>query len=193
MVHLSEKVTAQLTFEEIYKMDTPAISTMNYGEKNTDNGKKVFEALIFNIVKYYGAAWDISQVRDCAKNCFQEWHYLSFAELSHFAKKVKTGAFGKIFGQFTPAVFIEWLRAYADETDILRGEYFGKHKTVTNWTEPINPVSDERIKELADGLEQVFLSEQEAERAHIDSLISKTKKDIENYTKNKLEQNGTQQ
>lgn len=130
---------------------------MNFGEKDTLRGEAVFQFLVLHLVKYFGATWSEMQIMECGKVCFLEWYFLTFAELKHFSHKAKAGGFkekekSSIYGQFSPAVMVDWLSMYATETHEERGAYFGKSR-LSNWTPPENPVDPERIKQLVSELE----------------------------------------
>lgn len=158
-------------------MDTPSISLLNYGEKNTNKGEAVFAALIFKVMQFFGGTWNEAQIADCAKVCFDEWYYLTFAELAHFAQKAKSGGFkeeGKqlLYGQFSPANLIDWFVTYTSENMRERGEYFGKQKTA--WVEPENPVPYEKFGETVEELARQLTEERDAEEA-------KRTKDILDY------------
>lgn len=142
-------VSKEMTFPQLYALDTPSVSTLNFGQKTTDNGVAVFAALIFKIQQFFGAKWETEQIADCAKVCFDEWHYLTFAELAHFAQKAKSGGFkedGKalMYGQFVPATLIDWFCTYSADNLAERGRFFGAKKT--EFTEPENPVDPEVIE-----------------------------------------------
>jgi len=96
-----------------------------------------------NIVTFLGAEWSDKQVLECGKICFDEAHYLSFAELAHFAQKAKSGGFEKVYGKFTPATFMEWFVTYCAENLAQRQNYFMNSKP--EFVEPENPVSEELV------------------------------------------------
>src|SRR6478736_5595742 len=143
-------ISAEMTFSQLYALDTPSVSTLNIGQKSTDNGIAVFAALIFKIQQFFGAKWEADMIADCAKVCYDEWYYLTFAELAHFAQKAKSGGFKEgnrslVYGQFLPATLIDWFCRYASDNLNERGQYFKGVKP--QWQEPENPVSAESIKE----------------------------------------------
>lgn len=137
------RVTKEMTFSELRALDTPSVSMMNVGEKTPENGIRIFQAWVLNIVKFLGAEWTTEQVLECGKICFDEAHYLTFAELSHFAQKAKSGGFEKVYGKFTPATFMEWFVTYCSENLEQRKNFFMNEKPA--YLPPENPVSEELV------------------------------------------------
>ena len=142
-----------MCFTELWRLDTPPVATLNAGEKNTLQGQAVFGALINALVKFFGAVWTPNQIAECAKVCFDEWYYLSFAELAHFSQRAKSGYFkepGKplFYGQFSPANIIDWFCTYTAENLDERATYFRNPNNDSKWLPPAEPVSEERIKEF---------------------------------------------
>ncbi len=143
-------------------MSTPAISSIVKGEAGKEKGIAVFSAMILSLAKFYGGNWEPAQIRESALVCYDEWYYFTFAELSHFSKRAKTGFFGKMYGLFSPAILIDWLSTYAAETDSKRGSYFGNAKPQIE--EPENPVDPEKIKKLVSELEhELFIQKVDEE------------------------------
>jgi len=132
---------------------------LNVGEKSTQKGVAVFQKLVLDIVKFFGGDWSEDQIQDCGEVCFNEWHYLTFAELKHFIHKVKSGGFkevGKpvIYGQFVPATLIDWFCIYASDNLRERENYFSNSKP--EWKEPENPVSDEIVNQVIGEVSEWF-------------------------------------
>jgi len=190
------KVTKDMSFTDLRKLDTPSVSMMNYGEKTTENGVRIFQALVLNIVKFLGAEWTDDQILECGKICFDEANYLTFAELSHFAQKAKAGGFEKVYGKFTTATFMEWFTLYTEQNFIERTGYFSGADKKIEWTEPANPVPTEKVKsflkEFTDNLqtqiqieqaeEQFKFKEEQARQVEVmkSKLTSEQLKELEN-------------
>lgn len=143
----SIEVTKEMTYPELRRLDSPSVSMMNIGEKSTENGVMVFQALVNNIVEFLGAEWSKEQILETGKICFDEAHYLTFAELSHFAKKAKAGGFDKVYGKFTPITFMEWFTEYTSDNMNQRMYFFSNGYNTSEWTAPKDPVDPEKIEE----------------------------------------------
>lgn len=155
-------VTKEMTFADLRKLETPSVSMLNIGEKSTENGVMVFQALVNNIVKFLGAEWTTEQVLECGKICFDEAHYLTFAELAQFAQKAKSGGFEKVYGKFTPATFMEWFVVYCSDNLEQRQNYFMNQKPI--FLPPENPVSEELVLSTFKDIADTLTSELEAEK-----------------------------
>lgn len=169
-----------MAYSQLYKLDTPSVSLLNYGEKNTLKGEAVFSSLVLKIVKFFGGNWTDPQIIDCGKVLYNEGYYLTFAELAHFAQKAKAGGFkvegqALVYGQFTTITMIDWFSTYIGENLKQRGEHSEKRPT---WVEPENPVSPERMSELIAEFEVQITAEKEAERKE---EIEKREKAIYSY------------
>jgi len=160
-----------MDFAELWQMGTPAIATLNIGEKNTLKGEAVFGALINTLVKFFAAIWTPAQIADCAKVCFDEWYYLSFAELAHFSQRARSGYFkepGKplFYGPFSPANVIDWFCTYTAENLQQREAYFANAGNDSKWAPPSEPVSAEQIiafKHAVAALEQQVTADKKEE------------------------------
>ncbi len=184
------RVTKEMTFSELRALDTPSVSMMNVGEKTPENGIRIFQAWVLNIVKFLGAEWTTEQVLECGKICFDEAHYLTFAELSHFAQKAKSGGFEKVYGKFTPATFMEWFVTYCSENLEQRKNFFMNEKPL--YLPPENPVSEELVlsafKDIKDKLNDEMkadgtypaMDEDEYQRIRAEYLTGQMQKKVEN-------------
>lgn len=187
------RVTKEMTFSELRALDTPSVSMMNVGEKTPENGIRIFQAWVLNIVKFLGAEWTTEQVLECGKICFDEAHYLTFAELSHFAQKAKSGGFEKVYGKFTPATFMEWFVTYCSENLEQRKNYFMNEKPL--YLPPENPVSEELVlsafRDIKDKLNDEMkadgtypaMDEDEYQRIRAEYITGQMQKKVENNEK----------
>lgn len=143
MVQVASKVNKEMSFVELNQLATPSVSALNQGTGTIENGVRVFTLMVLNIVKFFGAEWSEMQVKECGQLCFEAGHYLSFAELSHFAKKAKSGQFEKVYGKFSPITFMAWFNAYLGENLVEREMYYANQKTA--FIEPENMVEPEKV------------------------------------------------
>lgn len=103
-------------------MATPEISTLNRGTGGIETAVGVLELAIIATLDFLGAEWKGAQIREAAQIAFEEYYFIQMAELKQFLTRIKTGHYGKIYGKFTPAVFMEWLGLYMDESLKLRAQ-----------------------------------------------------------------------
>lgn len=148
-----------MTFPELRKLNTPSVSMLNVGEKSTVKGVAVFQKLVLDIVNFFGGDWSKEQIKDCGEVCFNEWYYLTFAELKHFIHNVKSGGFkehGKpvMYGSFVPATLIDWFCSYAAQNIKERENYFSNSRPP--FVEPENPVSDETVNQVVNEVTEWF-------------------------------------
>jgi hypothetical protein len=118
------KVSASLHPAEIISLNTPQLSTINYGTGSTENGITLIEAIIVSLLDFYGLEWSAFQIRDTAELWHQEYYWLHIAELKHFITRCKSGKFGKLYGKFSPSVLMSWLDEYATESIEVRSSNF---------------------------------------------------------------------
>lgn len=177
-------ITKDLTFPELCKLDTPSVSLLNYGEKSTDKGVAVFQKLVLKIVQFYGGNWTEQQILDCGKVCFDEWNYLTFAELAHFSQKAKSGAYKQddkplMYGSFTPAVLIDWFCTYAADNLKERAAYFANKRPA--FVEPQNPVPQEQVQLALSNFAARMFDENKDERIERDELYKKIDEGVKNF------------
>lgn len=87
------------------------------------------------ILEFYGVEWSDEQVRECAELLYDDYYWLTLAELKHFTLMAKTSKFGKVYGKMNPVTFIDWLGQYADNSIEIRRQA------------AISKASDERYNE----------------------------------------------
>lgn len=103
---------------QVLSLNTPAISTVNVGQANTENGITVFEEVILQILSFGGVKWQPLQIRECAEILFSEYFWFSLAELKFFALKVKQGDTNMFkcldeYGGITPVKMLQCAREYS--------------------------------------------------------------------------------
>jgi hypothetical protein len=180
-------IVSDTPFSDIYKHDNTAISIVNKGMGNKDLGISIFQACMISILEFVGAEWKETQLNDAATIFFDECYWFTFAELKHFAKRAKSMKLGggKIYGAFTPATFMEWVAEYSEQAFYERSKYFPSiSNRINGWTEPQNPVSAEKIKELAESLEQQFMTDKQQQYHETDVKLFEIQKMLIAYDPN---------
>lgn len=173
-------VKADSTHLEIFKLQTPSISSLNAGTGDVENGITTYEFAILGLLEYFGEEWH-DRIRDVAETMFSEYHYWTFADLKHFIAKVKGGSFGKIYGKFSPAHFIEFAQQYENERALAFSSFSPKKEP-----EPtgIEYVSKERMNEaFKDFISQWIENIQD----HESDLEKERKEKMEEYRRRKME------
>lgn len=122
-----------MTITEVIKSGgNNPISALNAGTGNTELGKAVFEAALISLNDFYDIRWTDEQYDDCVEIMHSEYHWMSMAELKHFMTRAKSGSYGKIFGKFSPATLMDWLREYAEESLQQRAGLFARPEQKEN-------------------------------------------------------------
>jgi len=166
LTHLkSLQVHSDTPFESLYRMDDISISALNKGTGSKARGMSLFAIALVDIISFFGDdAWSDSQILDTAEIFYDECYWFCFPELKHFVKKCKSLKFGKIFGRFNTATFIDWMAQYSSEAHEKRAGYFGKIVKST-WVEPANIVPQEVVTEFISGITTQMLLRQANEEA----------------------------
>lgn len=159
-------------------MDDRGISIVNRGRNNTLVGETIFAGAIKSLVDFFGDPWTDSQVASAAEIMYSECHWFCLPELKHFTRRAKAMKFGKIYGKFTPAVLMEWAGEYSAQAWQEREPYFRAKAGKTNWQEPAEPVSAEKIAALCKRLAVALTREKEAQEKED---ISRRQKTIDDY------------
>lgn len=132
---------------EVVNLKQPSISSVNFGQPNTENGITIFEEIILSILDFYNAEWKPMSIRDCAEMAFSSYYHWTLAELKHFTLKFKTGDFHEIYGfsKIIPEHLMKSFSAYDHELTYARGIY--KPANQPGERELVNPVDPERVFE----------------------------------------------
>ncbi len=93
---------------------TPRLNDLGIAATGEAQGYWVIFATITEIVKFFGAAWDIDRITAAARLSFDEYGWLTVAELTLFTKRVLVGKYPKQ-KNFTPAIYMECLTDFAQE------------------------------------------------------------------------------
>lgn len=144
-----------MVISEVQGMKTPEISTINRGEKNTEQAIMLYEFVILTLLDFYVTKWEDEQIRECAEMLFSEYYWLQIAELKHLCVLLKTGkmmvpdgknlvAF-KPFGKFSPSDLMRCFDQYAHESLIERQYAFERQSCDDRHHERWNS-HDERLK-----------------------------------------------
>lgn len=164
-------VVSDTPYDELYKMDDVSISSVNKGTGSKNTGIAIFAAAMYSVINFFGdEGWSDAQIIETAEIFYDECYWFCLPELKHFTRKCKALKFGKVYGKFTPAVFMEWVSTYSTEAFEKRESHFrNKLKTVSNWTPPKDEdlVATEVIKSKLQEFEAeiALINEKEQEEA----------------------------
>lgn len=82
-------------------------------------GYEAVFASITGIVKFFAAGWDLPMLEEAAKLAFDEYNWLTVAELKLFTLRVKMGKYPKN-KNFNPGIYMECLTDFAHEITMIR-------------------------------------------------------------------------
>jgi hypothetical protein len=126
---------------EVLQLETPALSMLGKDVDGEMMGITIISVQITNMVDYLDLKWTPYQIGECSRLTYEEYYWLSVAELKQFFNRVKTG-FYQSEKNIRPDVFAGFLLSYTNEMHAARGSYFsGKEKR--SWTPPETPVTDD--------------------------------------------------
>lgn len=158
---------------EVVSLKQPAISSVNFGQQNTENGITIFEEIILSILDFYNVEWKPMSIRDCAEMAFSSYYHWALAELKHFTLKFKTGDFHEIYGfsKLIPEHLMKSFAAYDQELTYARGTYNQKIKPEQR--ELVNPVDPERVFEALRSFKMQMMEENAANRPTKEEINAK--------------------
>lgn len=90
-------------------------------------GVQVFTILIASTAAFMDGKWSREQVNECGQLAYEECYWFTIAELKQFLSRIKTG-FYTSHKNFSPAVFMEYLKIYSDERLEERYNYHSQAK-----------------------------------------------------------------
>lgn len=83
------------------------------GSINRDEVHRFLKLTFGTLVFYFnGSTWADQQVESLVKVFYSQYYYWQLADVKNFLIKCQTLKFGKIYGQFSPAVLMEWAEKY---------------------------------------------------------------------------------
>jgi len=111
----------------ILASNTPALSQLGRDTEGGMMGINFFDAQLTNLVEFVGAKMSPAQIRECAELAYEECYWFTFAELKQFILRIKTGVYTSN-KNFSPLVFMEFLRMYAEERLCYRYDHYSQLK-----------------------------------------------------------------
>ena len=121
-------VKAETSLIEAVRMDTPNFGMLNTGRGNLDASKSTISVLLLNLLDYFTAEWNMTQLEDCSEIIATDFSWLSQAEFKIFTLRCKKGHFGTDYGKLSPQRLLLWLEDFSQEC---RFERAGVEKLVS--------------------------------------------------------------
>src|SRR5688572_26095564 len=119
------QITANNNQAEVLALKAPECSTICTGTGSKENGYDLYAAIILMILNFFGVSWKADQIKECAVMLYDDYYFLTLAELKHFAQQVKAGKFTSTHFNpnfFNPVTFIDWMGVYAENSLKIREE-----------------------------------------------------------------------
>ena len=86
------------------------------------NCHKLLELMVIEVFEWYGNEIKIELIQSLAKTIYSSYYWLKIAEMKLFVERMKAGYYGKVFGKMTPAVLMEYLTTFANDSMQIREE-----------------------------------------------------------------------
>lgn len=182
-------VTSDTQFEELYKIDDVSISAVNKGTGSQSTGIAIFAAALYSVINFFGDEnWSDSQIIETATVFYEQCYWFCLPELKHFTRKCKALEFGKVYGRFNTATFMEWVSLYAAMAWARRTPHFEQkfNDNSVNWVEPAKEdlVPDEVVEKAIKDFESEIAAINEQEQKEAEERIresSRMRKQIDAY------------
>lgn len=104
------------TMEEAIKHETPALSSLHKYRGDVIMNA-VIHKLMYQLKDFYSVGREMSdtQVEILCDLIFENYYWITIAELKHFTRQAMSGKFGKVYDRMDGALVMEWLQLYAAE------------------------------------------------------------------------------
>lgn len=107
-----------MPLQEIIRAGTPNFGLL--GDKSIS--ERVIKVLLLNLLDFFGAEWNETQLNDCAEIIVTDYYWLSMAEFKTMTIRAKKGAFGKDYNKLSPHRLLQWMEEFANECLMTRGD-----------------------------------------------------------------------
>lgn len=148
------------------KQGGQSVSAVNRGMGDKENGITFFECLVLELLEYYGVTWGDYPIRESCELLFAEYHWMTAAELKHFAQKLKAAQYGKMYGNFKPAILMECFADYSADALRARAGYQQRKETKELELQP-GDVGPERVQQALKEMVEKWAEDIYAEHPHI--------------------------
>lgn len=108
-------ISATLTTKEIYSLETPQISSLCGGTKDTP--MTLIKLLLTDFGEYFNVVFTDHQLTEFAKTFYDKFFYWHLADLKRFYECCKGLNFGKPYGNVSVATVMEWANEYNRQRD----------------------------------------------------------------------------
>lgn len=116
-------VKAETSLIEAVRMGTPNFGMLNAGRGNLDASKSTISVLLLNLLDYFTAEWNMTQLEDCSEIIATDFYWLTQAEFKIFTLRCKKGHFGTDYGKLSPQRLLLWLEDFSQECRFERADY----------------------------------------------------------------------
>lgn len=111
----SLSISSSLTAVDVVKIKAPKLYELGVNETlGTREGMEAFFGSITSIVKFFAAGWDEGMLEETARFAYEEYNWLTVAELKLFTTRVKVGKYPRN-KNFNPGIYMECLTEFAYE------------------------------------------------------------------------------
>ena len=144
---------------QIFQLGTAALSTLGKDAHGNMNGVFFFMDELILLLEFFGASWSDPQIIRASQLAYDEYYWLTLAEMKQFFTRVEKGDY-ESNKNLTPPVFMGFLTKYAEEMKAERYAYYSveaakpkalpiaKVDPVTGKDEEVNPLTDEQMQIL---------------------------------------------
>jgi hypothetical protein len=109
------------TVSDVRKLGLPAVNSLVRKENGMvikDDCYKFIQAMIILLTDFFGTTWNNSQLIECSKDLYSNYHFWTIADWKLFCRKAKSMEYvgdKGMFGIFTPDKLMFWAVRYNDE------------------------------------------------------------------------------
>lgn len=100
----------------MFKTDTPTLGAVKrqYGDKFINGYIKIW---IINLVEFLNIGKNMKdeQITETAEMIFDDYVYLTLADISLVFKRAKRGYYGKVYDRLDGQIILDWFSQYHDE------------------------------------------------------------------------------
>lgn len=108
-------VKADTGIAEALRLGTTKLGMLNAGRSNTRVSQKIIEVLLLNLLDFFTAGWNRTQLDDCVEIIATEYYWFSQAEFKIFTLRCKKGHYGPDYGKLSPQRLLIWLEEFSKE------------------------------------------------------------------------------
>jgi hypothetical protein len=108
-------VKADTSIVDALRLDTSNFGMLNIGRGNTDASQATISVLILNLLDFFTAERNVTQLEDCVEIIATDYYWLLQAEFKIFTLRCKKGQYGPDYGRLSPQRLLMWLEEFSQE------------------------------------------------------------------------------